>query len=563
MNALGRAAFRAWCVVCVATLTVLIGARWLAYTRWAAVPAIAPFLRETMVIDQQAFLWPWVYTVAKLPVLAMAAAVLVVGLHRRLPAHVVARIDGRWRLRAVPMALLLGALLSVQYLLDVNPSVTVVCAASLAVVTLAERTRRTAALPAGASAVLWAALAVVGLILAGDAADRITVALWMALLAASHRFAGAIGGAELALVRILLVVPMNLLPAALPALLPLHGGTFVGDGLVYGFCEVPDRHAVYGSLPVCGSVQTSYERCGDGRVLEYDLATMQRTAAHAFFSPTFFGRLELLVCLDDEVEVAIQGLKYQGRGVVQGVLAFPIDAPERFKVLTSDHGIGATIAYDRAHDALFYCGEFDNPLVRYDRRTGAFDDAPSRDLARRWYEPIALTANGGSLIVHTTSIDAGRHRIYLADWMQGRYAYAVDSTSLRLVTRYDVGGGGALGIAVDAERNRLFVSSVWGLEVVDLGTGDVVARIRTGVGNRPVIVDAARNRLYLISTIEGKLRVLDRDTFAVLAKIPSGIGSRYALLTTDGTRLFASSIATHYYWNPDALVPAPSGASSP
>ena len=47
-------------------------------------------------------------------------------------------------------------------------------------------------------------------------------------------------------------------------------------------------------------------------------------------------------------------------------------------------------------------------------------------------------------------------------------------------------------------------------------TGAVVARgvPTSGVGNRPVIVDAPRNRLYVSSMVEGKIRILDRDTLA-------------------------------------------------
>jgi len=43
--------------------------------------------------------------------------------------------------------------------------------------------------------------------------------------------------------------------------------------------------------------------------------------------------------------------------------------------------------------------------------------------------------------------------------MQGRHAYALDVTTLQVVTRYEVGG--ALGATVDADRDRLLVSSLW------------------------------------------------------------------------------------------------------
>src|SRR5262249_3524040 len=138
--------------------------------------------------------------------------------------------------------------------------------------------------------------------------------------------------------------------------------------------------------------------------------------------------------------------------------------------------------------------------------------------------------------------------------MAGRYAYAIDLTTLRVVHRYDVGSGGALGVTVDPERDRLFVSSMWGLEVFDLATDTLVARKHTGIGNRPLIVYAARKRPYLASTVEGKIRILDRDSFAVVGQIPIGIGTRFPYLSADGRYLFASSVWRHYYWPADALL---------
>src|SRR5262249_7992961 len=131
---------------------------------------------------------------------------------------------------------------------------------------------------------------------------------------------------------------------------------------------------------------------------------------------------------------------------------------------------------------------------------------------------------------------------------------ALDLATLQIVARYDVGGGGALGIAVDPERDHLFVSSLYGIEVFDLTTDRLIARKRIGLGNRPVVVDAARNRLYVASTIEGKIRVLDRDTFATVGQIATGMGPRHLYLSKDGQYLFGSSVAAHYYWNADALA---------
>jgi hypothetical protein len=538
----------AWCSVCAALLVLLIGARWLRY----AAPGLDHGLGEVMVFDQQALLWPWAYTTLNLRVLVLAALVLVAGVHRRLPGWLVVWRAGRWGMTPVAVSVLFGLMLWFHYLFDLNPTIAFACAISCLLLFVAEAGRTLGKL----FLALSACFLVVMVVRAHDVVDRIALLAWALFLAATWAIRAHVDGRDLGLVRVAAIIPANLLAASLPLFVPVHGGTLFGQGLAYSFCEIPARGALYAAVPGCSSVDASYERCRDGSIVQYDVQTMQPTARYTFFSPDFHGRLEQLLCLDDEIQVAVQDLTYQGRNVVQGVLAFPPDDPTKFGVLTSDRGMGSTIAHDAAHDALFYGGEFDNPLVRYDRRTREFEDAFGPELTRRWYDPISLRANNGSLALTTSCIDARRNRLYAAEWMQGRYVYALDLTTLKVVARYDVGDGGALGVTVDPDRDRLFVSSLWGLEVIDLATDRIVDRKRTGLGNRPVVVDARRNRLYVSSMAEGKVRILDRDTLELIGQVPVGFGSRYPYLTTDGRYLVASSLAGHYYWNADTLVPS-------
>jgi hypothetical protein len=363
-----------------------------------------------------------------------------------------------------------------------------------------------------------------------------------------------LGGRELALARVAAIIPMNLLPAFAPLVLPLHAGTRLGEQLAYAFCEVPDRGTVLASVPVCGSLETSYADCRDGRVVEYDLRSKERVAEYRFFSPAFYGRLELIECFEDEVQVAVQGAMIRGESFLNTVFAFPIADPSVFNPSVAGKGVGITIAHDEKHDAIFYAGEFTHRLVRYDRATQRLEEVGDRELAREWFEPVTLSRRTGSSIVYTGSIHPGRDRIYVAEWMQGRFAYAIDLETRQVVRRYDVGGGGALGITVDAERDRLFVTTMWGFHVFDLATDRRIASRRMGTGNRPVIVDTARNRLYLSSTVEGKIRVLDRDSFDVIGQIPIGMGSRFPHLSRDGALFFASSATAHHWWSADTLV---------
>ena len=515
------------------------------------------FLREAMVVDAQTFLWSWVFSTVWSHTVLTAAIVVVVCLHRRLLEHLVAvaDADGRWHLRRVPVMLLLAGMVWLHYGLDINPTVAAVCATSLVLMSLAAHPR-VVRLPrpvlVAASLLVFAGC----LLAARDIADRLVIAAWLLALVASQRcLASRLARAHLLLLQAAAVIPVNMLAAALPLYVTLHQGTHLGDGLAYCFCEVPGRGTVYATIPTCDSVRGGLDACGNSRIVEYDLHAMRPVASHAFFGPDFSGRPEQVVCLDDEVQVSIQGTIYRGQRLVQSAMSFPVDAPAKFTPVIAGAGVGNSIAYDEAHDALFYTGEFNNLVVRYDRRTKQFDDSLSRYFVHPWFHPFSLQRYTGSLMLYTNSIHPGRNRIYMAEAMHARYAYAIDLTTLQPVARYDVGGGGAMGITVDPERDRLYVSSLWGLEVFDLANDRLIARMRTGLGNRSVIVDRRRNRLYLNSMVEGKIRVLDRDTLEVINQIPIGIGSRFAYLTSDGKTFLASSAAAHYYWDADTLAP--------
>lgn len=537
----------------MAALVVLVGARWLRYSTWSETPVVNGALREILVVDGQVFLWTWAYSRVMFPAALLALALIVVGLHRRLPGRVVRRAGGLWTLTPLGTSMVLGAMVWVHYLFDLNPNVARLCAASLVLASAGQQLRLFETLPRAVVPAAWSLFFAAWLVTGGDPIERLTIVVWAAVLLITARLALRVGRREVLLLRMLAIVPMNLLPAALPLVAAVHGGTRLGDGLAYDFCEVPGRARLFATVPVCDSVRTDYDDCRDGHVVEYDLHTLQRVGSYDLFSPGLYGRLEVMVCLRDEVQVAVQSAKVEGRPVGLITLSLPVASPKEFKPTLGGHGLGATIAYDEGHDALFYSAEFSNLIVRYDRRTQQFDDTASQDLLHRWNQPVSLEEFNGSLCLHTGSIHPGRNRIYVADWMQGRAAYAIDLTTRRVVARYDVGGGGALGVAVDAERDRLFVSSLWGIEVFDLKTDRLIARKRTGLGNRPVVIDAPRNRLYLSSTVEGKIRILDRDTLDVMGQIPVGVGSRYVHLSADGQYLFGSSASAHYAWKADDL----------
>ncbi len=552
---LARALADAWIAGGCVLLAALVAVRWLRYAPFASGPRFDPVLRELMVLDVDAFVWPWVYTTLKAPIVLVAAALVVVALHRRLPAHVVGRVDGVLALTPVAAALLVAALLWLNYLVDLNMTVARVGALSLLLLAVTTHPRLRGRLPPWTLALAWTVVLLPWLVVAGDWVERLAVAVWSLVVAAVTLATPHVRRRDLGLAALAALVPVNLLTTLVPLALPLHGGTWLGAGLGYNFCEVPGRDTVYATVPVCDSVKADYEDCRDGAVVEYDRATKQLVARHRFMSPAFHGRLELLACLPDEVHVAVQAAVIQGRAVVHSALAFPVADPTVFNPAMAGPGVGVTLAYDQAHEAMFYSAEFTHRIVRLDRRTQRLQDVASAAMKRHWIHPITLETNTGSNLLYTASIHPRRNRIYVVEWLDGREAKAIDLDTLEVVARYEVGSGGALGITVDPDRDRLIVSSVWGIEVFDLATDRLLLRRRMGFGNRAAVLDRGRNRLYVGSTVDGRIRILDRDTYDVIGQIPVGIGTRFAYLSRDGTTLYASSTAAHFYWDDATLGP--------
>src|SRR5262245_620435 len=550
---------RWWWRACGIALALLIGVRWVRYLPVPWPPTVDHLLGGLMIYDTQLTLWPYVLT-SLLTLLVhglLVKVVLVVGgvMFLLSPRRFVRRTAGIWEFTPLLVSLLLGAMLWFHYVFDLSPFVATMCAVSLPLVWPRQRGTR-AALGPRVRAAAWLVVLALSFWLARDFADRAAVGLWALVLLGIDRLAPPVLGLRARRMLLLLsIVPANLVPAFLPLVLPWHGGTRLGDGLAYDFCEVPKGGPLLASVPECDSVLNSFADCGRGRIVAYDPLTLERVAVYGFFSPDYYGRLEQLVCLEDEIHVGVQSTRYRQRLLYQTALSFPLASPDKFRPLVAGAGVGTTIVYDPGHDALFYTGEYTHRIVRYDRRTGRYDERVGEPFRRRWFHPFARWPETGSFMMPRSAVDPRRDRIYPVESMQGRYAYAVDTSTLRPVTRFAVEAGGGAGATVDSERGRLLVVSTWGLEVFDVDSGALITRKRLSLKNRPVVVDTVRNRLYVGAIVEGKIRVLDRDTFEVIDQIPIGFGTRYPYLSADGTRLFATSARAQYYWNAATLVP--------
>ena len=107
---------------------------------------------------------------------------------------------------------------------------------------------------------------------------------------------------------------------------------------------------------------------------------------------------------------------------------------------------------------------------------------------------------------------------------------------------------------IDTERDRLYASGFWGVEVIDLETGRTLFRERLGMISRKATIDEAHGLIYVPTTGEGKLHVFDRDTFERLGQIPIGYGPRYPHVTRAGAWLLATNAWAHYAFDASEIA---------
>src|SRR5262249_30933149 len=265
-----------------------------------------------MILEAQLFMWPWAVSGVLVSIGLFVTVPLAILFRRRFFRCFVRRDDDGWRLTRLMVALLLAAALWLHYLFDLNPFVALLCAISLlpawprAQPLFATMPARDRWLAAG-----WVVFFGAWLLAARDFADRAAVVLWaLTLLALHRRGRHRLGLRDRRLLLVLAIVPANVFAAVLPIFVPAHGGRHLGKGLAYDFCEVPKHGLVFATVPSCTSVDNGYDRCKEGRVVAYDSRSLEQVASYDFFSPDYFGRLELLLCLDDEVQVAVQATRY-------------------------------------------------------------------------------------------------------------------------------------------------------------------------------------------------------------------------------------------------------------
>jgi hypothetical protein len=320
------------------------------------------------------------------------------------------------------------------------------------------------------------------------------------------------------------------------------------EGFAYGFCEFPEHHQIFLTVPVCQTGQIV--QCMAAYVAEYDSRDFSHRTVHRFFDASFRGGLRELLCIDDVVQVTMSRTQFGDKLPLTNVMEFRRDDPRQFRrtifpvdVLQGGDGFpGYRGAYDAERDAVIYVSEWTNRMFRLDRRTGVLDLHAGDHLPSKPFEPLR---NYG-LTTGSEAVDPGRDSVFVAQWADGAEIWELGLSDLRIRASYSTHDTGSFGVAVDQEYGRLILSGLWGVNVLDLQTGRVHARKRLGPGVRIAQIDSHHGLIYLGTTFGSHVWVLDRATLETVGRITTGLGARIPHVTADGRFLLTSNQHSTY-----------------
>ena len=324
-----------------------------------------------------------------------------------------------------------------------------------------------------------------------------------------------------------------------------HGGTLIGKkDYAYTFCENQRLKRLYAAVPCDGLSQG----CLQGFIAEHDLTDLSKPPVELeFFSESFRGRLVHLVCLEDEVIVGMARTQVDGREYQENAMSFSVDDPTRFERSLFGPLVGPRLAWDPRHRAIYYTSEWSKKIYRHDLVSDVLDDRISDAIYGRGGEPF------GSHTVENDGFHQGRDSVIFAQWLTGSQIFEIDRETLELAASFDPLNGGNIAAIVDEGPDLIWATGVWGVDVVDLQTGEVRMRKRLGMAPRLPVVDRVHDIVY-VPTTAGRIWAFDRNGLETLGSLLIGGGGRNPYISKDGRYLFAGAQHGYFYWETAALA---------
>ena len=547
--------------LCLVTLGVVLGARVAYYSVLGLPPALEPFPEALMQFHVRSFPLTVQLNLFELLLLGgIFVSRLVLRLKR--PRFLVPTPLGSIHVPASRtfrpwVYVLCGSFLLLHhYAFDADPFMARLCWASLPLLglwfawlrhhcTTPEQRRLAALLALGLLAPWW--------VWAPDPACATAVVVWAGCLALVVWLGQRVLRPLDALLASLLLMPLGtivfpvLFAGVIPGPLRPLAAVMERDEYAYNYCEFPERHQLFLTVPRCGT--GTLTGCESAYIAEYDTRDFSKRKVHRFFDASFTGGLRELLCVGDVVQVTMNLALIDGVTYTSNVMEFRAEDPRQFRRTIWDQGViarhradllGHRYAYDQKRDAVFYVSEWTNTVFRLDRKTNVLNEMAGAALP---YKPFWLLKHFG-LFTSTGSIHEGRDSLFLSQWADGSDIWEFDLGTLTIKSTLSTHDTGSFATTVDEANNRLIASGLWGINVFDLNTGKVIVRRRLGPGVRDAMIDARNNLVYLATTFGGSVWVLDRTTLETLGRLPTGVGGRRPYVSQDGRYFFVTD--QHY-----------------
>jgi hypothetical protein len=323
--------------------------------------------------------------------------------------------------------------------------------------------------------------------------------------------------------------------------------TVLGDGDSYSFCETREKKRVFVALPTCMGEDVT--KCRDDVIAEYDSVTFALRRRYAPFDEGFQGRMLHLVCLEDSILVGMSFTSLDGLPRRENVMELSTTDGTVLHRDIMGPGVGHRLLRHPDGSSIFAVSEYSSVIRRYslDHR-----DEPPRDIDVGQSEfQDRLCPFPGSLQTEVAALRASRGTGFFAEWIGGQRVSEVDLDTGDVVATYVTNGGGDHSLAIDTDYDRIIVTSLWGISVIDLRTGNVLQRRRTEMGPRLPIIDTGRNLVYVATTYGNHVWVFDRRTLALRGKLVVGVGGRNGHLMSDGRYLLTGGGGRHVAWDLD------------
>lgn len=256
-------------------------------------------------------------------------------------------------------------------------------------------------------------------------------------------------------------------------------------------------------------------------------ALAQAPAAHAAHAPSVVksvkvapgGLYEIVFNpADSTVLVAAVGPRGENQGAVARLNADLTPGPAIDVAANPLYGLG----FNSRTQTLYGTATRSGSVDAVDVRTG---------------KVIAHITDGDNDAAHVREaiVDEQRNKVYVTivggdagDTSRANEVWVIDGADNTLERKLGVPVGGLTGAALDAAKNRLFVTGMTSGDVaaIDLSTGEAVSRWPTG-SKRPtnVAFDAAKDRLFVASQGTGDLTVMSATDGKVIKTVPTGEGA--------------------------------------